>query len=55
MKTICTNEEKEAFINAYEAKPELPCCLAEQESGCGFKYETCKDCLEQNIEWEIIA
>lgn len=54
MKIICTSEEKELFVNAYEIKPELPCCLAYQEDGCASRYNSCKECLEENIEWEII-
>lgn len=53
MKIICTNEEKQAFLNAYEFHHDLPCLLAKMEVGCATKYESCKECLEKKIEWKI--
>lgn len=54
MKIICTNEERQALLNSYEDNTELHCCLAKPYVGCASKYETCRECLEQNIEWEIV-
>lgn len=53
MKIICTAEEKEAFTCAYDVKPELPCCMVNMEPGCAYRYDSCKECLEENIEWII--
>lgn len=53
MKIICTNEEKQAFLNAYEANTDLSCILVNVEVGCANKYSSCRECLEHKIEWEI--
>ena len=53
MKIRCTNEEKWAFLYAYEMRPEAPCVLARHEDGCAMRYKTCMECLEKNIEWQI--
>ncbi len=53
MKITCTAEEKEAFICAYDVKPEVPCCMVNMEPGCAYRYDSCKECLEENIEWII--
>ena len=59
MKIICTAEEKEALINSYgdvNSDKLLSCCFP-GDSGfaymCKYKYATCKECLEKNIEWII--
>lgn len=53
MKIICTNEEKQTFLNAYESNTNLPCILVNVETNCANKYSSCSECLEKKIEWEI--
>lgn len=53
MKIICTEQEKQTLIYAYEHNPKANCCLAKMEAGCATKYKSCAECLDKNIEWEI--
>lgn len=54
MKIICTDEERQALLNSYEENTELHCCLAKPICGCMLKYTSCRECLKENIEWEIV-
>lgn len=53
MKIICTEQEKQTLIYAYEHNPKANCCLTKIETGCATKYKSCAECLDKNIEWEI--
>lgn len=55
MKIICTEEEKQALIYAYEQNPKANCLLPESVAGTGciYKYKTCKECIEEKIDWVI--
>ena len=49
MTIICTEEQKKAVINARFC-PFGDCPFYSKEHGA--KYETCKQCREENIEWK---
>ena len=51
MTIICTEEQKKAIINAQFCPFIGKCPFYSKEHGA--KYETCKQCREDNIEWEI--
>lgn len=51
MTIICTEEQKKAIINAQFCPFIGKCPFYSQEHGA--KYETCKQCREDNIEWKI--
>jgi len=53
MRIICTNEEKQTFLNAYDKNTELSCILTTMEVGCATKYKSCRECLDKNIDWQI--
>jgi hypothetical protein len=50
MTIICTEEQKKAIINA-QFCPFGDCPFYSKEHGA--KYETCKQCREENIKWKI--
>lgn len=53
MTIICTEEQKKAIINAQFCPFGRPkdCPFYSKERGA--KYESCKQCREENIEWKI--
>lgn len=51
MTIICTEEQKKAIINAQFCPFDKDCPFYSKERGA--KYESCKQCREENIEWKI--
>lgn len=51
MTIICTEEQKKIIINAQFCPFGKDCQFYSKEHGA--KYETCKQCREDNIEWKI--
>lgn len=54
MKIICTEKEKQTFLNAYDSDENVSCILPKLYVGCAYKYNKCSECLEEKIEWEIV-
>lgn len=49
MKIVCTSFEKDELLDALEI---APCLFTSME--CCMKYNSCRECLENKIEWEIV-
>lgn len=50
MKIICEQIEKEKLIRTLASEHR---CVGAAEKGNRCPYETCEECVEKNIEWEI--